>query len=95
MLTNIFIFLILAEKPFISTVKSNTLFPHPAFIESVKGKCHGTAHLNKTSGIYKELEKLKSEIKYSEDVISILKKQVSLLLGVVLHRPSIYFIRHI
>ena len=53
------------------------MFPDPAFIEGVKGKCHGFPKHGKASGIYKELEKLKSDIKYSEDLITILKKQVS------------------
>jgi centrosomal protein CEP135 len=61
-------------KPFISTVRSHTLFPDPAFISDIKDKCSCGAFAKKP-GINKEIEKLRSDLKHCEDVISILKKQ--------------------
>jgi centrosomal protein CEP135 len=60
-------------KPFVSTVRSNTQFPDPAFISDFKEKCGCGA--SRKSGVQKEIEKLRSDLKHSEDILSVLKKQ--------------------
>ena len=63
-------------KPFISTVRSNTLFPEVGFITDIKDRCGCSSGAKKT-GIHKEIEKLRSDMKHSEDIIAILRKQES------------------
>lgn len=62
-------------KPFISTVRANTLFPDPAFISDIKEKCGCGASGTKKSGVNKEIDKLRSDLKHCEDIITILRKQ--------------------
>lgn len=57
-------------KPFISTVRSTITFPG----SDTNEKCGCTTGFKKT-GVYKEIEKLKSDLKHSEDVLAILRKQ--------------------
>lgn len=59
-------------KPFVSTVRSNTLFPDAAFIADVKSGSFGGFH---KGGVNKEIEKLRNDLRYTEDVLSVLKKQ--------------------
>lgn len=64
------------EKPFISTVRSETMVLSKEFLESVKDRCH--LHCPKSlkkTGIYKELERVKSDYQHSQDVIAILQQQ--------------------
>lgn len=62
-------------KPFISTVRSKATFPESVFISDMKeGKCSCGAGVRK-SNVNKEIEKLRSDMKYSEDIIIVLKKQ--------------------
>lgn len=61
-------------KPFVSTVRSNASFPEVGVVSDIKEKCGCSSGARKT-GIYKEAEKLRSDLKYSEDIIAVLKKQ--------------------
>lgn len=61
-------------KPFISTVRSNTLFPEAAFSADIKDKC-GCGSGARNSGVQKEIEKLKSDLKHSEDILAVVRKQ--------------------
>lgn len=64
-------------KPFVSTVRSNALFPDLAFLSAdFKEKC-GCGSGARKSGVHKEIEKLKSDLKHSEDLLDILRKQES------------------
>ena len=60
-------------------MKSSSLLPDPAFIAGIKNKCNCAASGTnfKKSGIFKEIEKLKSDLQFSEDLIGLLKKQES------------------
>lgn len=59
-------------KPFVSTVRANTFFPDTAFIGDIREKCGCGA---KRTGVNKEIDKLKSDLKHCEDIITILRKQ--------------------
>lgn len=52
------------------------MVPSKEFLESVKDRCHlHCPRSMKKTGIYKELERVKSELHYSQDVIAVLQKQ--------------------
>ena len=59
-------------KPFISTVRPTTTFPSGLTGSDAKDKC---GCLTGSKRIQKEVEKLKSDLKHSEEVLAILKKQ--------------------
>lgn len=61
-------------KPFVSTVRANAEFPEVGVISDIKDKCGCSSGARKT-GIYKEVEKLRSDLKHSEEIIAVLKKQ--------------------
>lgn len=61
-------------KPFVSTVRSHSLFPGAGF-NSIAGEKCGCGSGARKSGIHKEIEKLKSDLTHAEDLLTILRRQ--------------------
>ncbi|CRK90380.1 CLUMA_CG003994, isoform A [Clunio marinus] len=63
------------QKPFISTVRANNFLPDPAFITDAKDGCKCLSATSKKNVTQKEIEKLRSDLKYTQDLMAILRKQ--------------------